>query len=630
MLKHKSKPRKHDEIRCQKSHYTNVNKVGVVPSKNLELSLEVEVDDEVRSIIRNPDRCQSALLDVTVIKPRGLNDYTTNTQTLKSNQVKMLLGSMNLGDADKQILMEKLFGTEFTTKDSKKKDIENTSLSSKCKHSSAKYEKQSILTDKRNSTILYNNYQHQQAYERNYPALSKVQHIYTSPRTMDNIRTMFECQNKHKDEAGTHKVDQPCLCQNCAIVGILSDSQKKPFATETIPIPLEEKESRIRRPSRKKSVSFKHIEDLSSSSKSQDQCQAIFKLLSVRISELEKRILQQEQKAVPKDYFKKIITKLVNHLSKLTQYTTEERIATNSQRDRDRDRDLLAPHTKLKPSDKNKYYVNPVLVENTYKVQAEKDYEPKPCSSAEPSRGESIWKWGEDFLTTGKDLKDKVVVLLEDTLRNLRKTFEKTANQHDQDEIQTIVDELSQNLNRTVKVCSPRRKQDKEIGSRTTRSKNNIYLPSVPNNTRLKQNDEKSGKPSLIPRYKRKTGPDINVEYVNPRVKRWQVEESSGSFKIDSSDYDSHRETMTEVRKNRYRSEFKRVLENTKTADKFKLWQSIWNQALENRQTKADTVVIQIPDPKDNLRQKMIHLEYTIGELEKLLLNDHNNCQNSL
>jgi len=66
------------------------------------------------------------------------------------------------------------------------------------------------------------------------------------------------------------------------------------------------------------------------------------------------------------------------------------------------------------------------------------------------------------------------------------------------------------------------------------------------------------------------------------------------------------------------------VLENTKTADKFKLWQNIWNQALENRQTKTDTVIIQIPDPKDLLRQKMIHLEYTIGELEELLLKDPN------
>lgn len=70
--------------------------------------------------------------------------------------------------------------------------------------------------------------------------------------------------------------------------------------------------------------------------------------------------------------------------------------------------------------------------------------------------------------------------------------------------------------------------------------------------------------------------------------------------------------------------EFIKVLENTKTADKFKLWQNIWNQALENRQTKTDTVIIQIPDPKDLLRQKMIHLEYTIGELEELLLKDQN------
>lgn len=239
-------------------------------------------------------------------------------------------------------------------------------------------------------------------------------------------------------------------------MGILTDSQKKPFATEPIPDPMAVRESRFRRPTRKKSVSklinsnqhplmvmlqvtFKHLEDLQTASNpSHDQCQAIFKILSARINELEKRVCIQEEKAVPKDYFKKIITKLVTHLSKLTHYTTEERnlvcslcknfiklfenIIFQSSSPRQRD---ISTHNRYKTNNEkyNRYYVNPVLVDNTYKVPAEKEYDPKPCSSSEAPRGpsESLWKWGEDF---GRDLKNKVVVLLEDTLHNLKKGWD--------------------------------------------------------------------------------------------------------------------------------------------------------------------------------------------------------------
>lgn len=65
---------------------------------------------------------------------------------------------------------------------------------------------------------------------------------------------MFACQDKERVEHQV-KMEQPCLCQNCAIVGILTDSQKKPFATEPMPNPQEDKDAKCRRPSRKKSVS---------------------------------------------------------------------------------------------------------------------------------------------------------------------------------------------------------------------------------------------------------------------------------------------------------------------------------------------------------------------------------------
>ncbi|KAH1012267.1 uncharacterized protein LOC109543977 [Dendroctonus ponderosae] len=631
MLKRKSGSRSEDDVRSQKSHYTNASKIGSVPSRNLELSLEVELDDEVRSIIRNPDKCASALLDVTVIKPKGLEDYTSNTQTLRTEQVKKMIGSMQLNHGDKKLLMEKLFGMgngEVDRKPAKpkrgasaKETRKKSCLSPKSKHlykdSLVSLEQGDVrcVTDESNSAVFSMYKQKKPKKAAQEIPNSKLQHIYTTPRTYENLRTMFACQKNEADHDSL-KMDAPCLCQNCAIVGVLTDSQKKPFATEAMPHPKDEEEARLRRAARKKSVSFKSLKELASSPHHHDQCEAIYKVLSTRISELEKRLMMQEQRAVPKDYFKKIITKLVTHLSKLTHYTTEEK--TLSQRDKD----YLAQHSRMKSGAKSsKFHVNPVLVGNSFKIPAEKEYEPKPCSSSEPPRGPSevLWKWGEEVLLSGRDLKNKVVYLLEETLRNLRKGFEKPQSSHRcEEDIQSIVDELSKNLAETVRMSSARSRDARR--SRSKHHANNLCKQRA-------EHDRKSAKPSMIPRYhnNKRLGPSINVAYINPQLTKWP-EESSVSFKIDASDYDSHRETMTEARKNQYKREFYKVLESTKRADRFKLWQNIWNQAVENRQGKSDTVSIQIPDPKDLLRQKMIHLEYTIGELEHLLLKDDAQC----
>lgn len=59
---------------------------------------------------------------------------------------------------------------------------------------------------------------------------------------------------------------------------------------------------------------------------------------------------------------------------------------------------------------------------------------------------------------------------------------------------------------------------------------------------------------------------------------------------------------------------------NTKEEDRYHLWQSIWCQAVSNGQNRKDTVTIQIPDKKDVKKRKNIEIEYTIAELESLLI----------
>ncbi|CAG9772994.1 unnamed protein product [Ceutorhynchus assimilis] len=618
MQNHRIRFSSKDDVRSKKSHYTNVSNSI---SDNVELSLEVELDDEVRNIIKNPEKCLSALLDVTVIKPKGLDQYTSKTQTLKTNQVKKLIESVKLDEDDKKKLMHKLFGSEQHTK---KKPKSCLSSKSKTKQSKETLEHGDVCDYvNRNHFAMYNQQQNPLQLTK-----STIQQIYAAPKIRANIREIFECKNKHRRREDHGKMPEPCPCQNCAIVGILTDSQKLPFSN--IPIPANhveekfnrEKESKLRDSfGRRKSVSFKHTDELPSSSGSHEQCQAIFKMLTARIIDLEQRVVRQEERAVPKDYFKQIINKLVNHLSKLTHYTAEERnrnskyVSNISNNDKNYNKEernnkeypsssINRQYTneernkRSSYSDKdkhnryNKYHINPVLIDNIPKFMAEKEYEPSVSFVEEPTRGttDSIWKWGEDIWSSGRDLKNKVVLLLEETLQNLKKGLGKTPNTQrvHSDDIQLIVDELSKNLAKTINKPKMERK-----------SANHLLFQNA-----------------------RET-PGINVAYVNPKLTRWP-EDSTVSFKIES-DYESQRGTtnMSEAKKRQYKKEFLRVLQNTKTTDKYKLWQNIWNQALENRQTKNDIVTIQIPDPKDLLHQKMISLEYTVGELERLLIQNH-------
>lgn len=62
------------------------------------------------------------------------------------------------------------------------------------------------------------------------------------------------------------------------------------------------------------------------------------------------------------------------------------------------------------------------------------------------------------------------------------------------------------------------------------------------------------------------------------------------------------------------------MISNTKEEDRFHLWQNIWCQALSNGQKKEDTVTIQIPDKRNVKKQRNIEIEFTIAELEALLL----------
>ncbi|XP_060526112.1 uncharacterized protein LOC132701876 [Cylas formicarius] len=464
-----------------------------VPSKDVELCLEVEIDDEVKELMESPEKCRSALLDVTVIKPVGL-DRTTERQTLKSDDVKKLIDSLNLAGDDKRDLLREIFGGSPKTKWSgARMDGGDTTAAAAAATTSRRLPK-------------------------------RREQVYTTARTVDAMRSIFACKNKSVHDYETRKKDEPCLCKNCAVVGVLQDSQKRPFVTEPMPEPKSRASSR--RPQRKKSVTFERADG------PHLECRFLFERLSTRIGDLERKVRAQEERTVPKDYFRKIITKLVNHLTKLTSFATEGQ-------------------ARRKEEDRTRYHVHPLLVEQQVRVPAEKEYEPRPCcSSTEDPSSPGVWRWGGEILRPGIDLKNKIADLLEETFRGVRRGWEKSP--------QDVPDVSLKTCRRPVD--APRRRKA-----------------------------------------------SLDVAYVNPASDAWQ--ESKISFRAVSSGACQKQPSRGQ------REELLRVIENATTADKFRLWQNIWNRALANGQSRDDAVTVEVKGAGSPAEAR-----FTVGEMERLLV----------
>lgn len=144
----------------------------------------------------------------------------------------------------------------------------------------------------------------------------------------------------------------------------------------------------------------------------------------------------------------------------------------------------------------NKYNVHPVLVDSSMvtRIPAERDGK----TESQTHTPSSFWKWGESILKPGIDIKNKIIVLLEDTLNYLKRTQGKT----EEDEIKLFVDKLTRDLFRTVEE-SPIKQKDKEV----------------------------FGPRNVSKRHRRKSYKPVDVAFVSPTKDKWR--DSEVSLKYD-------------------------------------------------------------------------------------------------
>lgn len=493
--------------------------------KDVELCLEVEMDDEVRQIITSPEKCASTLLDVTVIKPKDLDQlYCSHKATLSGDEVRKLIASMELEKKDKRKLIDKILSSEDPQSSGdyvKKKYVKKVSCLPKT-------DRQRISsTDDTNSDPVYSC---KQKLSRKYE--ERAQQIFTTPKTYNDIKSIFTCKNKNKYDQD-EKPDRPCLCRNCAIIGVLTDSQKKPFVTENLYDPrdlLSNTRKEMRDINRKKCVNFKDDAD------DHIECELYFRHLSAKIRRLEERLGLQEEKSVAKDYFKRIITKLVTHLSKITNYAGQDvsYVRPKSREGRE------SYKTKDRYGD-NRFHAHPVLIESKLSkteleelLSASNNF--KSSDKCQQNQ-EGFWKWGEEILKPGIDLKNKIVVLLEDTLHSLRKPRSVPSKLEGIEKLLDCGVVKPQKLQSEIPVRDMPNDKPSCLCKNCPNSNNNNSGSTLPK-TKKSRSYEKRIRRNTRSRQNCRCEDLLNVSYLNPKMQKWQ-EESLVSFKLESSDMDS-------------------------------------------------------------------------------------------
>nr|CAH7741492.1 unnamed protein product [Callosobruchus chinensis] len=546
-------------------------KLSRSPKDDVGLCLEVEMDEEVKDIITSPEKCASTLLDVTVIKPKE-KTYTTQKRTMSGAEVRQFMAAMNVDPKQKQQHAEQRQYVDYSSGDG----INNPSAKDKKRRE----KKCDVSEDNKVYYLDDPEFFEQIKYllQRETEASSKVQQVYTTPKTFYDPNKAFPCENKYRLE--NDKPLSPCLCKNCAIVGIVTDSQKRPFATEDMIDPREYNPIRRREkedPRQKRYVSFEgdHL-----------SCQLYFKQLSARIRELEARLAMQEEKAVPKYYFRRIISQLVTHINKTVPNHVKAQSSTYRKysppepcrdcRDK-RDKCNLPYH---------RYVVQPMIIEEPvtgdYPVRTEAEKDPNiipvihtSAKDGHPTtqRSSSTWNWRDEILKPGIDLKNKIIALMEEKLNVLKWSKEKPK----EDELKDFVDELSNNLYMTVNRL-PAQKNEESKYKPTT---------SAPTGSTLKKEA-------------------VSFAYVNPKMSKWQeFQESKISIILKN---ESH------VSINCDKSEIIQSILNIKEKHRRKLWKRIQ----QHTQSESDKVSIQFP--RNHEQGENVQIEYTVGELKHLLL----------
>lgn len=408
--RHQQQQRKSDNPLSHICKYLDVNDSRKSSKDNVELALEVEINESLKHVLTNPDGHSSDLLDVTIIRPSDSDTTHETTVALNKDEVRDFIS-----------LVEQHNRYHNETKDGSV--VEGNYKEKLQKHRYAKMNK----NDHKNRGP---EVKQQESQDNNSEKNDKIgespKHVYATLNTFDKLRQSLPCQNKNRD---SEKPGTPCMCQHCGVVGVLVQSQKGPVApfpplenTQGSVSPRSRESSAARRdPARQRKVS-----DIKKK-RSLDQLQLLREINS-RIKSLERRIAVQEQTAVPREYLKHILHRVLTQYNNVKFPLTGPKLRHNATQysakniaDQSCQRNIHSANSDRRKKDdcRKSYQVHTVLedcpkwIDNSKAKKVENDKSAND-KDVKFDLDYPYWLWGKEVVKPGCDLRDKILQLLDD------------------------------------------------------------------------------------------------------------------------------------------------------------------------------------------------------------------------
>lgn len=263
--------------------------------------------------------------------------------------------------------------------------------------------------------------------------------VYAAPKT-SNIRDILRCQNSEKRNGNSK---EPCLCQNCGIADVLIESQKRFIADETCTPPFEfYRPPSDRNPRRLRSR--KDVRDTSDDGRGNPNT-CVLNTLHEKLSVLESKFQQQEDKFITKEYLKVVVDKLISYLcpkvgrpvrvNRFVNAPLTRNISTQCSKSLLKRDVATLKITPNRPAMYNEYYVGSALSGSKgataqFHSKCASIPEKETVQSVERSveqlinnvenlksahRSDIFWRWGEEVIKPGFDLKSRITQLICET-----------------------------------------------------------------------------------------------------------------------------------------------------------------------------------------------------------------------
>lgn len=394
---------------------------------NCQLSLEVEIAKSLERMLKSPNKFDSALLDVKILR----------NQPNEQNAPKVVLEKVERRRAALEQCKTKLRGESGGRRQKRRQhgDIcANSAPVGSSKHprdfTGAVSRSVEAISDScqeddagRQATDRVGDYRSRRKGPKTETSSGEFsvytsagaedtsRQVYAAPR-VPRIRKMLKCQDPDR-----HGRDPkaPCLCERCGMVDVILEGQKRPIFEEASTSPESD---------RKKSTTRVPTRDHN------DRCLRAVNELCQQVKRLEWKLREHEECYVTKEYLKIVVDKLLGYVGpKVNPPTRTHRfnnapltrnIATQCSRTIVR-RDVGTVKVHATRNHRNTVYGYPVLAQPAPADRRPFDKETvvSPDSArtkdASARRSDVFWRWGEEIIKPGFDLKSKIATLIQET-----------------------------------------------------------------------------------------------------------------------------------------------------------------------------------------------------------------------